>query len=217
MSHSTQQPSAAEGGDLIVLSAPSGAGKSTLVRSVFEHHPDIRERLAFSVSHATRPPRPGEVDGRDYHFVDEARFRALIEADGFLEWADVHGHLKGTSRAEVERLRASGRDVLLEIDVQGAAQVRRLDSTSISVFILPPSYGELERRLRGRGSDSAEQIARRLADARQELRGVCDYDYVIVNQDLSRAREALASVFRSRHHRRHRMQRDIDSILGSLD
>ena len=216
MSNEDPASSAVGRGDLVVLSAPSGCGKSTLLRAVFEHHPDLAARLAFSVSHTSRPARPEEVDGRDYHFIDRPSFEALIAADAFLEWAEVHGQLKGTSHAEVDGLRRQGRDVLLEIDVQGAAVVRRKVPAAVSLFILPPSFTELERRLRGRGSETEAQIARRLRDARRELEQVGEFDYVIVNADLVSAREALSSVLRARRYRRHRMQRDIDRVLGTL-
>lgn len=204
------------GGDLYILSAPSGAGKSTLIRRVFADHSDIAEGLAFCVSHTTRPARSGEIHGRDYYFVDAEEFGVMTEAGEFLEWAQVHGHLKGTSRSEVARLRSQGLDVLLEIDVQGAAQVRTLQPDAVSIFILPPSYPELEARLRGRGSDSEAQIERRLSDARFEIRGAGDYDYVIVNRDLIPACRALASTLRARRFQRNRMQAEIDRVLGTL-
>lgn len=202
--------------DVFVLSAPSGAGKSTLVRLLFEKHPDVAGRLGFSVSHNTRPPREGEVDGRHYHFVDEAEFQRLVDADGFLEWAVVHGQLKGTSFAEVERLAAKGRDLLLEIDVQGAEQVRERLPGAVSIFVLPPSYAELERRLRGRGSESEAQVRRRLADAAAEMRRAGEFDYVIVNEVAEPAAESLASVIRARRCRRARMRSRIESLVSTL-
>ncbi len=205
-----------EGGDLFVLSAPSGAGKSTLIRMLFERFPELARRLAFSVSHATRPARKGEVHGRHYYFVEEPTFRQMIEQGSFLEWAEVHGHFKGTSLDEVERLRAAGRDVLLEIDVQGAAQIRDRFEGAISVFVLPPSYAVLERRLRGRGSDSEEQIQRRLRDAVNEIRQCVDYEYVILNDDLAAACEALAAVFHARRFHHDRMQPQIQRVLHTL-
>ena len=209
-----QEP--AYGGDLFVLSAPSGAGKSTLIRMIFERFPELARRLAFSVSHATRAPRDGEIHGRHYYFVDSAEFETMIEQGRFLEWAEVHGNYKGTSLDEVDRLRAAGRDVLLEIDVQGAAQVRRRVQGAISVFILPPSYGALERRLRGRGSESEAQIQRRLQDAVTEIRASREYDYVILNDDLTAACEALAAVFHARQFHQDRMQAQISRVLGTL-
>lgn len=205
-----------EQGGLFILSAPSGAGKSTLIRRLFADHPDLAARIAFCVSHASRPPRVGEVDGRDYYFVGEERFREMIAEEAFLEWADVHGQLKGTSHAEVARLAAEGKDVLLEIDVQGAAQVMARLPDTVSIFVLPPSYQHLERRLRGRGLDSDSQIARRLSDAVGEIRGSEQYEYVIVNADLDRACEALAAVLRARRSRRDRMRPEIDRVLATL-
>ena len=204
------------GGDLFVLSAPSGAGKSTLIRMIFERFPELARRLAFSVSHATRAPREGEVDGRHYYFIDKPTFEGMIEENRFLEWAEVHGQYKGTSLDEVERLRAAGRDVLLEIDVQGAAQVRRRVQGAVSVFVLPPSYSALERRLRGRGSESEAQIQRRLEDAVTEIRASQDYDYVILNDDLTAACEALAAVFHARQFHHDRMQSQIQRVLRTL-
>lgn len=204
------------GGDLFVLSAPSGAGKSTLIRMLFERFPELARRLAFSVSHATRPAREGEVHGQHYYFVDDASFQSIIAGGGFLEWAEVHGHYKGTSLEEVNRLRAAGRDVLLEIDVQGARQVRQRVQGAVSVFILPPSFSVLERRLRGRGSDDESQIRRRLRDAGEEIRESVSYDYVIVNDDLSEACEALAAIFHARRFHQDRMQPQIQRVLNTL-
>lgn len=202
--------------DLYILSAPSGAGKSTLIRRLFAENPDLAERIAFSVSHASRPPRPGEVDGKDYHFVSTEAFRALIDEGAFLEWAEVHGQLKGTSLAEIDRLRSAGKDVLLEIDVQGAVQVMERLPEAVSIFVLPPSYAQLEERLRGRALDTEEQIERRLADAIGEIRGCQRYEYVIVNADLAEACRDLAAVFRARRSRRHRMHPQIQRVLASL-
>ena len=178
-------------GLLIVLSAPSGTGKTTLVTRLVERVPD----LVRSRSYTSRAARPGEVDGVDYHFVAPARFREMIEAGAFLEWADVFGRLYGTGAAETERCRAAGLDVVLVIDVQGAAQVRRRARDAVSVFVLPPSFGALEERLRGRGGDAAAKadLARRLRVARREVGMIDDYDYVVVNDELD------ACVDRLRH------------------
>ncbi|MDR2366331.1 MAG: guanylate kinase [Zoogloeaceae bacterium] len=175
---------------LFIVAAPSGAGKSTLVRRLVDRAPN----RVLSVSCTTRPPRPGEVDGRDYRFMDAARFDALREAGDFLEWARVHGNCYGTSRGWIAAEQAAGRDVLLEIDWQGAAQARAIFPDAISIFILPPSMEVLAARLRGRGTDDAEVIERRLLAAREEIRHVDDFGYVIMNADLDTAYAQLASV-----------------------
>ena len=203
-------------GACYVFTAASGTGKSTVLRTLFDEYGDWVPHLAFSVSHTSRAPREGEVDGQHYHFVSEDEFRRLVDADGFLEWALVHGQYKGTSLAEIERLRAAGKDVLLEIDVQGAAQVRARIPDALSIFLLAPSRSELERRLRDRGLDTESQIERRLADAAAELPQVEEFDYVIVNDDVGRATRALAAVFLAGRHRRDRMRPEIERILAGL-
>ncbi len=170
-------------GLLFIVAAPSGAGKTTLVRQLLA----TGIGLALSISYTTRAPRPGEENGREYHFTDVAHFRAMIEADDFLEWAKVHDHYYGTSKRWIETERAAGRDVLLEIDWQGAQQVRRLFPDAIGIFILPPSLEVLTQRLQGRGTDSPEVIARRLAAAREEMSHVGEFGYVIINDDLQTA------------------------------
>lgn len=180
-------------GILYIVSAPSGAGKTTLVRALLREDPGIR----LSVSFTTRAPREGEVEGVAYHFVDIPRFKAMREAGEFLEWAEVHGNFYATSRPWLEGQLAAGQDVLLEIDWQGAAQVREKFPDAVSIFILPPSYAELEARLRGRGTDSPEVIARRLAAARDEMRRVSDFDYAIINKDLHVALGDLMAVVRA--------------------
>jgi len=180
-------------GHLYIVSAPSGAGKTTLVRMLLENDPGIR----LSISYTTRAPRPGEQDGREYNFVEMAAFRAMVERGEFLEWAEVHGNCYGTSRLWIEREMAAGRDVLLEIDWQGAQQVRQLFPAAIGVFVLPPSMDELARRLTGRGTDSADVIARRLAAAHEEMRHVFEFEYVIINDELQRALADLLSVVRA--------------------
>jgi guanylate kinase len=181
-------PSAA--GRLFVISAPSGAGKTTLTRMLLAADPAIK----LSISTTTRPPRPGEVDGREYHFVEPARFEAMREAGEFLEWAHVHGNYYGTSKRWIVEQRALGHDVLLEIDWQGAQQVRKAFSDPVGIFILPPSVDALRDRLVGRGQDSAEVIARRLAAARAEMSHVSEFDYVIINNDLAQALVDLKTV-----------------------
>ncbi|MEE8524168.1 MAG: guanylate kinase [Thermoanaerobaculia bacterium] len=200
-------------GEIIVLSAPSGAGKTTLIKRFFERYPRIAAAMRFAVSHTTRAPRRGEVDGKDYHFVSRPIFEDMITAGGFLEWAVVHGRHYGTSLEAVEPELDCGHDVILDIDVQGARRVRRHRPRVASVFIMPPSFAVLERRLRGRALDAPEQIARRLRTAIEEMREHEGYDYVIVNDDLGRASEALAAVFLARRFRRPRMRRQIGRIL----
>ena len=177
-------------GNLFIVAAPSGAGKTTLVGRLLARDTN----LALSVSHTTRAPRPGEVDGRDYHFVDEPTFTALRERGEFAEWAEVHGNFYGTSRAWLESRLSSGADVVLEIDWQGAQQVRQMFPAAVSIFILPPSMTELERRLRGRAADSDAVIARRLATARDEMRHVGEFDFVIINREVDVALAELISV-----------------------
>ena len=180
-------------GNLYVVVAPSGAGKTTLVRLLLEQEAGV----SLSVSFTTRPPRPGEQDGRDYHFVDAAAFQAMIARQEFLEWAEVHGNLYGTSKTWISERLASGDDVLLEIDWQGARQVRSVFPGAIGIFILPPSLEELTRRLTGRGTDSADVIARRLAAAEAEMRHAGEFDYVIINDILEQALDDLRAVVRA--------------------
>ena len=180
-------------GHLYIIAAPSGAGKTTLVRMLLENDSGIR----LSISYTTRAPRPGEQDGREYNFVDMATFQGMVGRGEFIEWAEVHGNCYGTSRPWIEAEMAAGRDVLLEIDWQGAQQVKKLFPAAIGVFVLPPSMPELERRLSGRGTDSAEVIARRLAAAQDEMRHVPEFDYVIINDELQRALADLLSVVRA--------------------
>jgi guanylate kinase len=180
-------------GLLFIISSPSGGGKTSLVRALLEAEPEVR----LSVSYTTRGTRPGEVDGRDYHFVTPAVFERMLEAGEFLESAEIYGNRYGTSQKWIERERADGRDVLLEIDWQGAQQVRRLMRQVVSIFILPPSPELLESRLRGRGQDSEEVVARRLAAARHEIAHVSEYDYVIINDDFNRAAQDLRSIIRA--------------------
>ena len=180
-------------GNLYVVAAPSGAGKTTLVRLLLESEPDVQ----LSVSYTTRDPRPGEADGREYHFIDTAEFRAMIDRHEFLEWAEVHGNFYGTSKTWIADQLAGGRDVLLEIDWQGAHQVHTLFPGAIGIFILPPSMEELTRRLTGRGTDSAAVISRRLAAAQAEMRHVGEFDYVIINDQLDQALDDLRAVVRA--------------------
>jgi guanylate kinase len=180
-------------GKLYVVAAPSGAGKTTLVRLLLDSEPSVH----LSVSFTTRGPRPGEADGHEYHFVDVATFRAMMARGDFLEWAEVHGNFYGTSRVWIADQLNTGHDVLLEIDWQGAQQVRAAFPDAIGVFILPPSMEELTRRLTGRGTDSAEVIERRLAAAQDEMRHVGEFDYVIINDSLEQALDDLRAVVRA--------------------
>ena len=180
-------------GNLFIVSAPSGAGKTTLVKMLLERDGGIQ----LSVSYTTRAPRPGEADGREYHFIDVPAFLAMRERGEFLECAEVHGNHYGTSRVWIERQMAAGQDILLEIDWQGAQQVRKVFPGCVGIFILPPSVEELGRRLTGRGQDSAGIIARRVAAALDEMRHVREFDYVIINNKLSEAIEDLQTVARS--------------------
>jgi guanylate kinase len=180
-------------GNLYVVAAPSGAGKTTLVRMLLEREPAVH----LSISFTTRAPRPGEENGREYHFVAVDAFRAMISRDEFLEWAEVHGNFYGTSKKWIGDQLAAGHDVLLEIDWQGAQQVRKLFPDAIGVFILPPSMAELTRRLTGRGTDAADVIERRLAAAEAEMRHVGEFDYVIINDQLDQALDDLRAIVRS--------------------
>ena len=177
-------------GHLYIVAAPSGAGKTTLVRLLLEKDPDIN----VSISSTTRLPRTGESDGREYHFVGVQNFLDMVSQGEFLEWAEVHGNYYGTSKRWIEKEMEAGRDVLLEIDWQGAQQVRKVFPEAIGIFILPPSLEELKSRLSGRGTDSAETIARRIAAARDEMRHVDEFDYVIINDDLQQALDNLKSI-----------------------
>jgi len=180
-------------GALFIVSSPSGGGKTSLVKALLEAEPEVR----LSVSYTTRPARPGEVDGRDYHFVMAPVFERMLEAGEFLESAVIYGNHYGTSQKWIERERADGRDVVLEIDWQGAQQVRRLIRQVVSIFVMPPSPQILESRLRGRGQDSEEVVARRLAAAREEISHVSEYEYVIINDDFDRAAQDLRSIIRA--------------------
>jgi len=180
-------------GMLFIISSPSGGGKTSLVKALLEAEPGMR----LSVSYTTRPPRPGEVHGRAYHFVTLPEFERLLETGEFLENAVIYGNRYGTSRKWIEREQAGGHDVLLEIDWQGAQQVRRLMRQVVSIFILPPSPEVLESRLKGRGQDSAEVVRKRLAAARDEISHASEYDYVIINDEFNRAALDLRSIIRA--------------------
>lgn len=197
-------PSAADGprGQLFVVSSPSGGGKGTLIRRVME----TVQGLSYSVSWTTRPRRPGEIDGVHYHFVSVEEFQRMRERGGFLEWAVVHGNLYGTALSVVEQELAEGRDIILEIDVQGAASVRARARDVVGVFILPPSYAVLAQRLRGRGTDDLEVVGLRLRNARVEVLHYREFEYVVVNDDAARAAQQLASIFYAERARRCRQE-----------
>ena len=180
-------------GALFIISSPSGGGKTSLVKALLDAEPGVR----LSVSYTTRPPRPGEVSGRAYHFITPPEFERMLEAGEFLESAVIYGNRYGTSQKWIEHELAGGHDVLLEIDWQGAQQVRRLMRQVVSIFILPPSLEVLESRLKRRGQDSPAAVARRLAAARDEIGHMSEYDYVIINEDFNRAALDLRSVIRA--------------------
>ncbi len=179
-------------GRLVVISAPSGAGKTTLVRELLGREPSLR----FSISYTTRPPRATEMDGEDYFFVDERQFERMRSRNEFLESARVFDHWYGTGRAHVDSLLTEGFSVLMEIDWQGAQQIRGSDPHAMGIFILPPSKRELERRLRGRGTDPEPVIARRLADAVDDMSHWREFDYVVVNDDVDAAADRLVRILR---------------------
>lgn len=199
-------------GTLYIISAPSGAGKTSLVKALVDTIPG----LSISVSHTTRPRRDGEVDGVDYHFVDAEAFEAMVAAGEFLEHARVFGNAYGTARSSVEEQLDAGTDVILEIDWQGAQQVRAALPDAVSVFILPPSRRELERRLRARGKDSEDVIARRLREAQSEMSHYHEYDYLVVNDAFGHAVEELVAVARARRLRLAAQQERLGDTLQDL-
>ncbi len=178
---------------LMIFSAPSGAGKSTICRKLRDRNPNI----VFSVSTTTRPPRSDETDGVDYHFVEENVFKEMIENNAFLEWANVHGGYYGTSRQAVLDEIEQDNDVMLDIDVQGGQQIRRLYSEAVMIFIAPPSMKELERRLRARGTETEQQIKKRLKNARDELEALENYDYLVINDEVEEAVKEVESIRRA--------------------
>jgi guanylate kinase len=202
MSTPTQPQAALSPGVLLVLSAPSGAGKTTLAHMLVKEFPQAR----FSISYTTRPPRGQEQNGVDYHFVDTLTFRQMIERNQFVEWAEVHGHFYGSSRAIIDEARTSRGIAVFDIDVQGGNAIKRKFPDAILIFILPPSMEELERRLRARGTDGDEVIMRRMLASRAEVeKGVETYDYLIVNDVLEDAFQELRSVVTAERARRGRV------------
>ena len=197
---------------VFVLAAPSGGGKTSLIRALIEQDAGLQP----SVSHTTRPPRPAERDGEHYHFVDEAQFRALIEDDAFLEYALVFDDYKGTARSEVNRRLQAGFDVLLDIDWQGARQVRESMPDSLSIFILPPSLEVLKERLARRGQDSPEVIERRMREARSEISHWHEFDFVVVNDDFDDALREIQSIIRDGRPKHPLPKEKLDALLAEL-
>ncbi|WP_418321226.1 guanylate kinase [Piscinibacter sakaiensis] len=200
-------------GNLFVIAAPSGAGKSTLVKALLE----LDAHLMVSISHTTRQPRGQERDGREYHFIDEASFRAMIASGDFLEWAEVHGNLYGTSRQAIEERVSSGRDVVLEIDWQGALQIKQLFPNAVLIFILPPSWEELAQRLLRRGEDEPEIISQRLANARIEVSKARNFDFVIINGLFETALFDLKTVVHSQRLKYVSQQRSKSAVFAALE
>lgn len=201
-------------GTLYIVSAPSGAGKSSLIAGLLERNPTYAMKV--SISHTTRGMRPGEQDGVHYHFVQKEQFEALIEQGEFLEYAEVFGNYYGTSRVWIEDTLEKGIDVFLDIDWQGAQQIRQQMPHAKSVFILPPSKEELERRLNTRGQDSAAVIAKRMSEARSEISHYCEYDYVIVNDDFDVALMDFKAILRAERLKQDKQAAKYQSMIAAL-
>lgn len=199
-------------GKLIIISSPSGGGKGTLIRELLQTVPN----LGYSISFTTRQPRFGEEDGREYHFVSEIDFRECINRDEFLEYAVVHGNFYGTSREQIEKIISEGRDVILEIDVQGALSVMEKITDAVSIFILPPSFEVLKARLTARNTEDAADLALRLKNAHGEVLQYSRFDYVIINDHLAAAKRSLASIICAERHRLYRQTEPIQDILNSF-
>ncbi len=190
MEHQSLNAPTIRRGILFVVSAPSGAGKTTLCRGMFDKFPELRQSVSFT----TRPLRSGEQDGVDYHFIDQTRFDMMVAAGEFVEWAQVHGNCYGTALATLQEAAAGGADLLLEIDCQGARQIRDSIEEAVFIFVLPPDFAELERRLRGRDTDSDEIIARRMSNARDEISQAHWYDYLVLNDNLAQAGRRFSAI-----------------------
>jgi len=202
-------------GELFLLSAPSGAGKTTLIRNLIDSLTDSGT-MEFSVSHTTRRPRVGEIDGKDYRFVEKQLFQSMIAEDLFLEWAEVHGNYYGTSVAAVLPFLEQGIDVVVDLDVQGAERLMHRFPAAYSIFVLPPSYADLVQRLEGRRLDGADEISRRLAVSLWEIKRFDRYQYVIVNDDAARASQALAAIVLEKRCRLARMYPRVEAILADF-
>jgi len=199
-------------GNLFAVAAPSGTGKSSLVKALLE----LDSHLVVSISHTTRPPRGQEQDGREYHFIDEATFQSMVEAGDFVEWAEVHGNLYGTSKAAIADRITGGQDVVLEIDCQGALQIKRLFPNAVLIFLLPPSWDELLQRLQRRGEDATEVIARRMADARVEVAQARHFDFVIINALFETALFDLKAIVHSQRLRYAALKRSKPAVFAAL-
>ena len=200
-------------GNLFAVAAPSGTGKSSLVKALLE----LDSHLVVSISHTTRPPRGQEQDGREYHFIDDAKFGSMIEAGDFVEWAEVHGNLYGTSKAAIEDRITGGHDVVLEIDWQGALQIKRLFPNAVLIFVLPPSWDELLQRLQRRGEDANEVIERRMAAARVEVSQARHFDFVIINALFETALFDLKAIVHSQRLRYAALKRYKPAVFAALD
>lgn len=210
------QQSSTASGHLFVVSAPSGAGKSSLIKALLEQYVTDSHPMQVSVSHTTRAPRPGETDGVHYHYVSEDEFKALIAQDGFFEWAEVFGKYYGTSKQAIANTLASGVDVFLDIDWQGARQVKEQLPDAHTIFILPPSVAELERRLSRRGQDSDEVIAGRMAQAVSEMSHVGEFDYVLVNDDFDKTLMAFHSIVQDKRQSQTFVQQKHKALIDAL-
>ncbi len=200
-------------GILFIISSPSGGGKGTLIREVLETVPNV----GYSISFTTRSSRRGEKHGREYFFVTPAEFEKMRQSGAFLEWAQVHNHFYGTTRAQVEIELKAGRDIILEIDVQGAKNVKNVLPESVGIFIMPPSFEILSRRLERRGSESSTDLAVRLLNARGEVEHYREFDYVVINDEVRRAATQLAAVFLAERARRTRMEATVEEILQTFN
>lgn len=199
-------------GILFVVSSPSGGGKGTLIQRVLQQVPN----LSYSVSFTTRAPRNGEVDGREYFFITPEKFEAMVAANEFLEWAHVHGKQYGTAQRQVTREIVEGRDIILELDVQGAASVRSLMADSVSIFILPPSFEVLKQRLQARGTDSPEELDLRLRNAPMELKDYSAFQYVILNDDLDRAANQMTAIVHAERARLSRQKTKVRRVVEAF-